>query len=116
MLASTQLRVVQLLNANFAQPQPNRPGGTDASKVRMGQPSMAAVNSSLAVCTSTAPALRAICSKSSGSKVCRSTTASSAAARDDSSSSACGLRQFSNPGSLVTLVAMRQVNVDRLRA
>jgi len=55
---ATQLSEVQLLKANFAQPQPNRPGGTDASKVRIGQPSIAAVNSSLAVVTSTAPALR----------------------------------------------------------
>ena len=40
----------------------------------------------------------------------------SAAAREDSSSSACGRRQLSSPGSLVTLVATRQVNVDSRRA
>ena len=115
-LASAQLSTFQLVNANLAQAQPSRPGGTAYSKVRSGQPSIAAVNSTVAVSTSTAPALVAIFSSWPGENVCRSTRASSAAAREDSSSSACGRRQLSSPGNLVTLVATRQVSVDSARA
>src|ERR1700722_15098232 len=115
-LASAQLSTFQLVNAKLAQAQPSRPGGTAYSKVRSGQPSIAAVNSTGAGSTATAPARVAIFSSWSGENVCRSTTASSAAAREDSSSSAWGRRQLSSPGNLVTLVATRQVSVDRVGA
>ncbi|COY70658.1 Uncharacterised protein [Mycobacterium tuberculosis] len=74
------------------------------------------MNSSVAVWTSTAPALCAIRCRSWGVNVCRSTRASSAAAREDSSSSPCGRRQPLRPGSLVALVTTRQVSVDSVRA
>ena len=74
------------------------------------------MNSVVVVETSTAPALRAMRSKSPGAKVCKSTIASNAAAREDSSSSACGRRQPDSPGSLVTFVTARHVSVDNGRA
>src|ERR1700729_1802925 len=115
-LASAQLSTFQLVNAKLAQAQPSRPGGTEYSKVRSGQPSIAAVNSTVAVSTSTPPALVAIFSSWPGENVCRSTRASSAAAREDSSSSAWGRRQVYSPGNLVTLVATRHVSADNARA
>src|ERR1700744_1470282 len=67
-LPSAQLSTFQLVNAKLAQAQPSRPGGTAYSKVRSGQPSIAAVNSTVAVSTSTAPAPGAIFSRAPGGR------------------------------------------------
>ena len=70
------------------------------------------MSSSVLVSTPTAPARSAIRASSSGSKVCRSTTASSAAARDDSSRASLSLAHFSRSGgSWVTALVAFQVRL-----
>ena len=103
--------------SNIAQRWPNAPGQTAASNVRTGQPSHDAVNSSVTVVTSIAPARSAVLANAFGSNVCRSTTDSSADARDDSSNSVSRRSHVSlNRGNWVMRVATHQVVRDSRRA